>query len=142
MRALGMVGLLAVGLATATQAAEMPNTNLLCVGKEEHREDRTVILNRKYREIFRIDYERNRWCQGKCEYALPILSVSDEMIVLMLSGAASGGVNRVTGKLETVYVVPLENGKTLRQFVEATCTAQPFTGTEPPPPGPKPVPKF
>lgn len=145
MRVSGMVGLVAMVLATSAQAAaKMPNTNLHCVGSTKPQD--AFDHPKPFEETYRIDYTAKKWCSGDCKYVVPIVDFSDENILLMNSTIAGLSlfmvVSRVKGTLDIMTGKKWPDGTSTQSSVSATCTPQPFTGVQPPPPGPKPVPKF
>lgn len=141
----GLVG--AIVLATTTQAGDMPNTNLVCIGTRTVTEPAVAKKVEKFREVYRIDYESNRWCYGACKDISPIVSVTNERITLSLTSGSlltsTIAMDRIAGTLEShaSFTSPLDK-RTRMYDIVAPCMPQPFTGLTPDPEKEAPKPKF
>jgi len=132
----GMIGLAAATLASVAHA--VPNVNLVCDGTRVITEPGVTKATEKFHEVYRIDYESNRWCQGSCTSITPIIALTNERITLLGGGgsllASDVAIDRVKGTLEihSRFTSPLDH-RTRLYDVNAPCKPQPFTGFTPRP---------
>jgi hypothetical protein len=129
-----LVEFVAMVLATAAQAADMPNVNLTCAGKEVYSLDGKEVWS-DFQETYRVDYDANRWCKGFCEETSPIYNITDEFLFLKYDTEDRNVdklfMNRITGKLVISSEKDHGSGKLVRITATGECAVEPFTGLKP-----------
>lgn len=114
-------------IALLVLASNSPATfNLVCDGSMISKVGK-VTDSKPFKEVYRVDLKRGRWCTGKCQSTKPIHAVTDDEIIFQQWKDGDTGyltkVNRETGQFVDVLWFEVD-----RAHYFGKCVRAPFTG--------------